>query len=237
MDELHRTVPHMIPKPHAWGEVKGQSVPTFFFLSDYLRLSHRMPDPKQLAEELVKLHKTSQSQSTQFGFQMPTFDGKLPQITAWDPNWASFFTKLLEGILELDTQVNGSWEELQTLARRTFTRVIPRLLGGLTQNGEPIKPTLIHGDLWEGNIGTDVETGNIYVFDACSFYAHHEMELGMWRTAHHRMKDKVYKQEYLKRMKPSDPVEEWDDRNRLYSVKTKLMFSAHNPSTSIVRRQ
>lgn len=110
------------------------------------------------------------------------------------------------------------------------------MLGGLLQDGEPIKPTLIHGDLWEGNIGTD-GAGNLYLFDACSFYAHNEMELGIWRTEHHRMKDKVYMEKYLRQMKTSEPVEGWDDRNRLYSVKTKLMFSAHKPNTSDVRQQ
>lgn len=58
----------------------------------------------------------------------------------------------------------------------------------------------------------------------------------MWRVDHHRMKAKVYKKEYLRNMEIGEPVEEFDDRNRLYSVKTKLMYSAHVPGTR-VRKQ
>ena len=87
--------------------------------------------------------------------------------------------------------------------------------------------------LWEGNIGTDIETGNIFIFDSCAYYAHNEMEIGMWRVEHHRMKAKAYKREYLRKIDISEPVEEFDDRNRLYSTKTKLMYSAHVPGTSV----
>lgn len=55
----------------------------------------------------------------------------------------------------------------------------------------------------------------------------------MWRVEHHRMKAKIFKKEYLRNMAIDDPVEEFDDRNRLYSVKTKLMYSAHVPGTSV----
>lgn len=55
----------------------------------------------------------------------------------------------------------------------------------------------------------------------------------MWRVEHHRMKAKAYKREYLRKVDISEPVEEFDDRNRLYSTKTKLMYSAHVPGTSV----
>ena len=112
-------------------------------------------------------------------------------------------------------------------------RVIPRLLGALGVEGRTIKPMLIHGDLWEGNIGTDRVTGNLYVFDAASYYAHNEMELGIWRCDHHRLKSKAYKIDYLRNFEASEPVDEWDDRNRLYSVKTQLMYSAHVPGSNV----
>ena len=67
----------------------------------------------------------------------------------------------------------------------------PRLLGALEYHGPKIKPCLIHGNLWDGNIGTDYHTGNLYIFDGASYYVHKEMELGIWRTDHHEMKSKV----------------------------------------------
>lgn len=32
-----------------------------------------------------------------------------------------------------------------------------------------MKPCLVHVELWEGKIGTEVGTGNIFVFDVCSY--------------------------------------------------------------------
>ena len=214
------------------GEMDGAR-PTYFLLSDYLTISDRLPDPVKLANLLANLHRSSVSPTGQFGFYISTFDGRMPQVTTWDPSWQSFFSKLLAGALDMYLQNNGSWKGLEEMVQRTRTHVIPRLLGALEADGRTIKPSLIHGDLWEGNIGTDIATGNIYIFDPCCYYAHHEMELAIWRTEHHEMKSKVYRREYFRLMPPSEPLEEWDDRNRLYCVKTKLMYSSHFDSPHV----
>lgn len=119
----------------------------------------------------------------------------------------------------------------------TLAEVIPRLIGILERDGRTIKPCLIHGDLWETNIGTDATTGNIYIFDAAVYYAHNEMEIGIWRVNHHKMKANIYRQEYAKQFKKSDPVEEWVNRLKLYGVKTKLMYSAGIPGGANIRQQ
>lgn len=196
MSELYGIAPHMIPKPYAWGELEHLPPGTFFYLCEDLDLVTQMPDPKQLARELANLHRINQSLSKRFNFYMPTFDGKFLQNTGWNKDWSPFFAKLLKCILDIDAKVNGHWDELEHLSQRVLDQVIPRLLDGLLQDGEPIKPTLIHGDLWEGNIGMD-RTWKLYQFDACCFYAHHGMELGIWRADHHRMKNDAYTQEYL----------------------------------------
>lgn len=109
---------------------------------------------------------------------------------------------------------------------RTQTHLIPRLIGAVEANGRSVKPYLIHGDLWDGNVGTDSDTSDPFIFDAAVYYAHHEMELGIWRAERHQMRAMIYRKAYIRHMKPSEPVDEWDDRNRLYSTKTNLMHSA-----------
>jgi len=37
-------------------------------------------------------------------------------------------------------------------------------------------PSLVHGDLWDGNASADVETGRPMIFDATPLYAHKECE-------------------------------------------------------------
>ncbi len=237
MLELYQTAPHMVPKPHAWGQVKSAASPTYFYLCDYIHLSDALPDPVKLGAMVADLHKRSVSPTGKFGFHITTHDGWLPQEVGWDSSWTSFFSKLLASIWKVDINSNGHWAELDAAMERTLSHVIPRLLGALESNGRSVKPCLIHGDLWEGNIGTDINTGNIYIYDAAAYYAHNEMEIGMWTVAHHRMKAKVYRKEYFKHFKRSEPVEECEDRLRLYAVKTKLMYSATVPSGHAIRQQ
>ncbi|KAH0538683.1 hypothetical protein FGG08_004758 [Glutinoglossum americanum] len=233
MSELYKTIPSLVPKPYAWGKRQLESPATYFFLCEFVNISDRLPDPAKLGACLAELHKKSVSPTGKFGFHVPTYDGKLEQVVDWDSSWPSFFGKLLAGVLQSDIKTNGPWEELEVIVQRTLSYVIPRLLGALETDGRTVEPCLIHGDLWEGNIGTEFGTGNIYIFDSCAFYAHHEMEIGIWRVEHHRMKAKAYKREYLRNMDASEPIDEFDDRNRLYSVKTKLMYSAHVPGTNV----
>ena len=93
-----------------------------------------------------------------------------------------------------------------------------------------IEPCFIHGDLWEGNIGTEVGSGNVFIFDSNGYYAHYEMEFALWRTKHHKMHLYDYCREYFKYKRPSEPVEDFDDRLRLYALKALLMYSATRPN-------
>lgn len=94
----------------------------------------------------------------------------------------------------------------------------------------------IHGDLWESNIGTDENTDDIVFWDACSYYAHHEREVAIWRCAHHQMTDEKYRREYFKHYPPSEPQEEADDRNRLYPVEI-LMNNGLSFPGAVTRQQ
>ena len=71
-------------------------------------------------------------------------------MVAWEKNWAVFFGKLLRGVLEWDREANGTWVELDAAAEQVIRGVVPRLLGVLQADGRELKPSLIHGDCWEG---------------------------------------------------------------------------------------
>ncbi|KAI1410401.1 Fructosamine/Ketosamine-3-kinase [Hypoxylon sp. FL1857] len=230
MREIYNTLPDFAPQPRGYGKCANENA--HFFLCDYLSISQGLPDPVQLGEKLAELHRKSKSPTGKFGFHVTTFDGKLPLNTTWDSNWTSFFQKLMRDVYTLDTEINGFWKELDDVMKITLEKLIPRLLDPLTADGRSIKPCLIHGDLWESNIGTDAHTGNLFIFDACAYYAHHEKEIGIWRCEHHQMKAKEYRNEYFKNYEPSEPVEEFDDRNRLYSVETLIINSAHFPGAN-----
>lgn len=222
-------MPSIVPTPRGYGKCVDSDA--HFFLCDYLEIDHRQPDPVKLGEMTAELHRSSISPTGKFGFHVTPYDGKLPMQVDWDSSWVSFFTKFLQGVYDLDTQINEPWRELADAMKPTMEIVIPRLLGPLEQNGRSVKPCLIHGDLWEANIGTNPLTEELYIFDSCAYYAHHEMEMGIWRTDHHNLTDQAYREEYFKRFKPDEPVEDYDDRNRLYSVAARLSYSAHVPGS------
>ncbi|MCJ1384891.1 hypothetical protein MMC17_008009 [Xylographa soralifera] len=135
--------------------------------------------------------------------------------------------------MQLNREINGTWKNLEQVVDRLITHVVPQVLGPLEAEGRAVKPTLIHGDLWDGNIGTDFKTGEIYVFDASVYYAHNKMEIGMWRGKFNKVvSSKVYLNSYLSRMGISEPTEQFDDRNRIYSCYMLLHESAcHNGSS------
>jgi protein-ribulosamine 3-kinase len=65
---------------------------------------------------------------------------------------------------------------------------IPQLLGNLRDHdGSDIKPHLVHGDLYDGNVDVNNRTGRVLLFDEGSYCAHNEMELGYWRLAFNRV--------------------------------------------------
>lgn len=233
MTEIHKTVPSLVPQPRGHGKCVDSD--GFYFFCDYKEIDHRAPDPVRLGERVSELHLKSMGKSPigKFGTSTVPYDGKLPLLGEWDDSWLSYFTKLIRLAYQHDVAVNGHWQELDKLMEIVLTKLIPRLLGPLEGN---IQPCLIHGDLWEENIGTDINTNELYIFDAAAYYAHNEKEIGIWRCDHHQMKSKEYLKEYFRHIEPDEPAEEFEDRQLLYSVQTKFMKCGHMPGT-IVRSQ
>ncbi|KAL9607801.1 MAG: hypothetical protein Q9167_007319 [Letrouitia subvulpina] len=207
--EIHSLIPGLVPAPHGWGKYKVGSPDTYFFLSDFIDMDTSAPDPVHFAARVAQLHRKSKSPDGMFGFNVTTCDGKLPHTVAWEKSWATFYGKLLRGVLELDREVNGVWPELEAVANQVIGAVIPRLLGILQSDGRKLKPSLIHGDCWEGNVGTSLENGDIILYDAGSYYAHNEMELGIWRCQWGQFfRAPIYSRNYMRNFEAAEPREE-----------------------------
>lgn len=79
-------------------------------------------------------------------------------------------------MFEHELASQGLDEEFAALREKVMSQVVPRLLRPMEFGERKILPRLVHGDLWEGNTGTDLETGLPKIFDACCLYAHNECE-------------------------------------------------------------
>ncbi|KAI0436724.1 Fructosamine kinase-domain-containing protein [Xylaria telfairii] len=237
MSELYKWDPELVPKPLAFGRYAAADPEAYFFLSEYIDMKGKMPDPDQLCAKLAKLHRQSRSPTGQYGFHITTCQGRAPQFVSWEKSWTTFFTKLLQHVIKLDFEYNGYWKELDIVEKRLISSVIPRLLGVLETGGRSIKPSLIHADLWEGNTGTGLENDKVYIFDSAAFYAHNEMEIGDWRCHYNRIHNKMYTKTYLQHYPPSHPQNEWEDRNRLYSIYFNVIYSVNHLSHGKAVRQ
>ncbi|KAI0015389.1 Fructosamine kinase-domain-containing protein [Xylariomycetidae sp. FL0641] len=233
LSAIRDVVPSFAPQPHGRGKLKSSEAS--FLIMDFLDLDKAvLPDPKALCARLVDLHLKSVSPTGRFGFHMPTCHGKNVQPNTWDPSWSSCFTRLITAFYAEDLRVNGPWEEFDCEFETLKTRTIPRLLEPLQSGGRALKPCLVHGDLWDENTGVSVASGEPVVFDASVSYAHNEYEIGMWRREVVRF-DERYIREYLRLCPPSEPAAQWDDRNRLYSIKFNFGHSISFPGSIKLR--
>lgn len=220
--------PGMVPKPLGWGKFNIGFPETYFFIGDFKDIQIGLPDPFKLARRVVQLHSNT-SPNGMFGFDVTTFNGKVNHVTDWEPSWTKFFARLLSNTLRVDSQANGHWPELAAVAEQVLSAVCPRLLDILQQGPEPITPRLIHANIWAGNTGTDEETGDVIFYDCGSYYAHNEMELGMWRRDAAHYLGQQYLHEYQQLFPPAAPKAEFDDRNRLYCLHYLINYSAGHP--------
>lgn len=237
--EYHSTIaidaiiPGSVPKAVGWGVYNASSVKTYFYLGDFVDMDlDAAPEPIELTTQIAELHRKGKSPNGLFGFPVATVCGRMQRTVKWEESWANSFANQLKDVIKYDNETNGVWPEFDAACKQLLDNVIPRLLGALQSEGREITPTLIHGDLWEQNIGIDMETGNQILFDAGSVYAHNEMEFGTWRcTWALHFRQPIYQRLYQRHLEPSEPAEEWDDRNRLYSMHPYLNDSAGHPGS------
>lgn len=125
MDEIHRTLPSIAPRPLGYGKC-ALNPDAHYFVCEFLDIKQDdLPDPVDLGKKLAELHRKSESPTGMFGFTHDTYDGKFPLKTKWDSSWTSFFTKLVLGVYQIDTEVNGLWKELEDALNVTAEKIIP----------------------------------------------------------------------------------------------------------------
>ncbi|QPC72561.1 hypothetical protein HYE68_003313 [Fusarium pseudograminearum] len=127
MTAIHNVLPEIVPRPIACGTYQTIT-DTHFFLCEFREMTEDMPDPHKFAALLSTLHQKSVSPTGKFG-------------------WETFFAKSIRQALDLEIERKGPSEELETLSRALFKKVIPRLLRPLESDGQTVKPSLVHGDL------------------------------------------------------------------------------------------
>lgn len=127
------------------------------------------PACEQLARQLASMHMHT---ANQFGWRINNTIGATPQSNRQHQDWVSFWrTERLEFQLRLASK-NGMDGGIQKKGARLLDH-LERFFPGYT----PL-PSLLHGDLWNGNCGAIKESEPV-IFDPAVYYGDRETDLAM----------------------------------------------------------
>ena len=172
---LRSTGAFMVPDVVAVGCTQSES----FLVLEWIESGRRSRDySQQLGRRLAALHQfdewktNSESSKFNFGFDGDNFLGSTSQPNQWNDCWIEFWRQHRLG------------HQLQLASTQSF--VDPRLLK-LGENllhrleqilDAPESASLLHGDLWSGNVMCNVDGEPVLVDPAC-YMGHREAEFGM----------------------------------------------------------
>jgi protein-ribulosamine 3-kinase len=159
----------VVPRALAWAEAEG-GAPAWLAL-EWLEPSRRAPDfAERLGRGLAALHRAGRDEG--WGWMEDNFIGPLPQANGPTSSWAEFWrTRRLEPQLELARRggrMPGNAAEWDRLMDR-----LPELLAPAEADG----PSLLHGDLWGGNVLA--APGGPAIIDPAVYRGHREADLAM----------------------------------------------------------
>lgn len=144
----------------------GQSGRHYFLILEALDLrGSGGQSAGELGRQLAALHRHT---GPGFGFEMDNFIGEIRQWnTPYTDSWTTFFweKRLLPQI---------QWASNQGLALRQ-TEALRERLPDFFQTYQP-QPSLLHGDLWGGNIDSD-ENGFPVLYDPACYYGDREADI------------------------------------------------------------
>jgi len=127
-------------------------------------------DQKKLGKGLGEMHlKSAESNPKMFGSPVEGFIGTIDQKKGWEANWIDCFLNL-----RLIPQL--SILKSNVLDKKTINKVEEKIKSEL-MNHIPIN-TLVHGDLWSGNVGIE-QSGKGVIFDPASWWADNEVDIAM----------------------------------------------------------
>lgn len=165
LKELLQTNTFRVPQPICYGSSSGQA----YLVMEHLQFGHATPDSALAAGRLLAM--LHQSHFAKFGWQRDNYIGTSFQFNNWQSNWIDFWRIQRLG-MQLDLAArNGYGGQLQVRGQ-VLLELFPTLLD------HSIQPSLLHGDLWRGNLGYDQNSQPI-IFDPAVYYGDRETDLAM----------------------------------------------------------
>ncbi|MXV38474.1 phosphotransferase [Flavobacteriaceae bacterium Ap0902] len=147
----------------------GQFTSYSYIIMEYIPSGDPKNDTfKNFGEKLAKLHMHT---SDAFGFKSNNLIGTLPQLNNEHATWSEFYwEERIKPQFQLAVQ-KGLMSLENIPSKEKFKQAID-------QEFCDAKPSLIHGDLWNGNYLVD-DKGDVALIDPAVYYGHPMMDIGM----------------------------------------------------------
>ena len=163
LKDILRTRSVRAPAPVCWGTADGSA----FIVLEYIDLDGGDSRGMEiLGEQLALMHRATHDR---FGWRMDNTIGSTPQINTPASDWLEFWRDR-----RLDYQM-----KLALRNGRNLTSKGERLMADLDEffHGYRPAPSLLHGDLWGGNVG--MTNQQPVIFDPAVYYGDREADIAM----------------------------------------------------------
>jgi len=166
LNALHASGTIRVPEALVWGETDRHA----WLVTEYIQFGRGRADTAEaFGRGLAAMHRVT---AERFGWHRDNTIGSTPQPNGWRDDWIAFYReRRLSFQLELAAR-NGFGGSLQRKGERLLD-----LLPEFFTNYRPVA-SLLHGDLWGGNQGTDAD-GNPVIFDPAVYFGDREADLAM----------------------------------------------------------
>ena len=164
---LKNMIPENVPQVLGFFSSDSFSV----LILEWIETTHipKKKSKESLGRTLANLH---QKKYKQYGLAKNNFIGNTPQLGGWNDHWTQFY---------IEKRIYPQVKLLQkkNLIDQTFIKKIKKLNKSLKQylNHNPF-PSLLHGDLWSGNVIYSV-LEKPYLIDPAIYYGDRETDLAM----------------------------------------------------------
>ncbi|CEP12243.1 hypothetical protein [Parasitella parasitica] len=172
---INQAVPGFAPKP-----IHNHTRDRAYIVTEYVCMAkpNTSKTQKELGRLLVKLHtaRPPPSDKDKFGFDVTSWCGTTTLDNSWTSDWLQFYkSQRLEPLLD---QVKDQNKDVDRLGASLCARLEHWL--GKDALGE-VHPSLLHGDLWNGNMAARASDKSPLIYDPASFYGHYETEFGIMK--------------------------------------------------------
>ena len=163
LESMASTATIRIPRPLCLGTAGDQA----YLVMEYIEMTGS-PDPMLAGRKLAAMHRAT---ANRFGWDRDNTIGSTPQPNDVSRDWTGFWRERRLGF-QLDLAARNG------LGRRIANRgaLLLSLFPALLDHA-PV-PSLLHGDLWGGNLAYSV-AGDPVIFDPATYYGDREAEIAM----------------------------------------------------------